>query len=424
MKNFIWLYLLLLAWRVHGQDSASLSLEEVQQQARAHYPLLPQRQVWEQILRLQLQNTNSAYRPQAELNGQATYQSEVTQVPIKVPGISIPTIAKDQYKATIDIRQLLYDGGMTRDQRALQTAQQQAEQQQIEVELYKVKQQVTQSYFNALLAEAYISTALAAQGDIRQRIEKLEAGVQNGTVLPSNVDLLKAELLKARQQEISARASRQAALDIMGLLMNNAIAGTVKLVMPVLVSASKQQGKEVIQRPELHLYQLKAGILDRQLQLSVNKQRPRVSAFVQGGYGRPGLNMLENQFRGYYMGGIRLNWTLWNWHYDRTEREILRLQQQNITHQQETFTLNTRMQLTQQAAEIGQLQETLVMDKDIIALRSRVKAAAAAQLDNGVITVHDYLTDLNAEIQAGISQRTHEIQLALAHINYQLTKGN
>ncbi|HEY0609720.1 MAG TPA: TolC family protein, partial [Chitinophaga sp.] len=162
---------------------------------------------------------------------------------------------------------------------------------------------------------------------------------------------------------------------------------------------------------------------DHQAKLTATRPMPRVSAFVQGGYGRPGLNMLNNDFATFYMGGIRLSWTLWNWRYHRKEQDILRLQQKNIDHQSEAFTLNTRAQLAQQHTDINRLVQTLEKDDDILELRTSVKESSAVQLDNGVITVHDYITDLNAVMQARIDQSTHQVQLALARINYQLIQG-
>lgn len=419
MKRLVWV-LLLCSGHLYAQDSTLLTLEQAQQLARDNYPLLRQKPVLDSILRLQVKNTNSAYLPQAELNGQATYQSAVTEIPFKVPGVSIPEFAKDQYKATIDVKQLLYDGGATRQQRELQAVQQQTEQQHIEVELYKVKQQVTQTYFNALLAEEYIKAARLNQADISQRIERLSAGVQHGTVLPSNVNILKAELLRTEQQELSAASSREANLAVLQLLTGYQVPGAVKLAVPAAAAVAET---DTLLRPELQLYRLQSSALDHQAKLTATRPMPRVSAFVQGGYGRPGLNMLNNDFASFYMTGIRLNWTLWNWRYHRKEQDILRLQQKNIDHQSETFTLNTRTQLAQQGTDIKRLLQTLEKDDDILDLRTSVKESSAVQLDNGVITVHDYITDLNAVMQARIDQSTHQVQLALARINYQLIQG-
>ncbi|CAL1517491.1 TolC family protein [Chitinophaga sp. MM2321] len=419
MKNIIWIWLL-FSLSAAAQDSTVLTLEQCQQLARQNYPLLKQQQILDKILQVQTRNINNAWLPQAALNGQASYQSDVTEIPIRLPGINIASLPKDQYRATIDVNQQLYDGGATRGQRDLQTLQQQTSRQQVEVELYKVKQQVTQVYFNTLLTNEYINVALLAQKDLTQRLGKMQAGVDYGTVLPSSVDLLQAELLKARQQEITAVSSRQAYLEVLRLLTGSPITDVAARSIP---TAADITPTDTLSRPELLLFHLQSNTLQQQSILTGTRTRPRISAFVQGGYGRPGLNMLSNDFEPFYMAGVRFNWTLWNWHYQRNEQQVLSLQQKNVEEQSATFSLNTRVQLAQQKGEIDQLQKILEKDEAIIALRIRVKEAANAQLDNGVITVHEYVQDLDAETQARINQKTHALQLSLALINYQLTRG-
>ena len=43
------------------------------------------------------------------------------------------------------------------------------------------------------------------------------------------------------------------------------------------------------------------------------QDRPRVSAFGRAGYGRPGLNPLARDFDTYWLAGVQLQWTPWNW---------------------------------------------------------------------------------------------------------------
>ncbi|HVI45616.1 MAG TPA: TolC family protein [Chitinophaga sp.] len=418
MKNILWICLLCSVSAV-AQDAAVLTLEECQQLARQHYPLLKQQQVLDNILQIQVRNINNAWLPQATLNGQASYQSDVVQIPIKLPDVNIESPAKDQYRATIDVTQQLYDGGATRRQRDLQVLQQQSARQQVEVDLYKIRQQVTQTYFNALLAKEYISVSRLAQQDLQQRLEKLQAGVKFGSVLPSAADMIQAELLKAQQQEISAAASSKAYLEILQLLTGSRITDVATRTPAVAELTST----DTLSRPELQLFRLQRNTLLQQSALTGTRTLPRISAFVQGGYGRPGLNMLSNSFDSYYIAGVRLSWTLWNWQARRNEQRVLVLQEKNVAAQADAFTLNTQVQLAQQRAEISQLQQTIGKDASIIKLRAAVKDASASQLDNGVITVHEYVQDLNAETQARISERTHTLQLALAQINYQLIRG-
>lgn len=418
MKRFPPLLLLLLSLQAAAQDPL-LSLDSAQQQARQNYPLLRQLEVQDNITRLQLRNIKTNYLPQVELNGQATYQSAVTSIPIKLPNMDIPELSKDQYKATIDVKQLIYDGGATASQRELQLAQQQAENQQTEVELYKLRQQVLQVYFNALLWNEHISAREQMRAEVKQRKERLQAGVDNGTVLASQVDQLQAELLKTEQQLFEAKTGRTAAYKVLSLLTGKEISENTRLQLP----AAMQEKSNELNRPELQLFRLQSDVLQQQSKLTGTRALPKISAFAQGGYGRPGLNMLENKFDFYYLAGLRLNWTLWNWRYNRTERAIIREQEQQIQTQSEAFALNTRVQLQQQSSEITNLTGAIEKDKEIVELRTKVKDVSAAQLDNGVLTVHDYLTDLNAETQAVITQKTHAIQLVYATLYYQVIKG-
>ncbi len=153
-------------------------------------------------------------------------------------------------------------------------------------------------------------------------------------------------------------------------------------------------------------------------------QRPGVELFLQGGYGRPGLNMLENSFRPYYLGGVRFTWRLSNLYTYRNEKEILNIRRQTLDAQEETFVFNTELTLSQHQVEIQKLQQLIRADEEIIALRRRVRETAAVQLEQGVITATDFVREVNAEDQAQQNRVLHETQLLLAQAKYQFASGN
>ena len=70
------------------------------------------------------------------------------------------------------------------------------------------------------------------------------------------------------------------------------------------------------------------------------------------------------------------------------------------------------------------MQQLVNTDQEIIELRIKVKDAAKAQLENGVITANDYLLEVNAEDKARRSYITHQLQLLQAKINYKTISGN
>jgi hypothetical protein len=92
--------------------------------------------------------------------------------------------------------------------------------------------------------------------------------------------------------------------------------------------------------------------------------------------------------------------------------------------QKETFLFNTNFTLKQQNTEVSKLHELLNSDDEIVELRTSVKNAANVQLENGAISVNDFLKEINAEDQARQDRLLHEIQLLNAFYNYQNTSGN
>jgi outer membrane protein TolC len=173
----------------------------------------------------------------------------------------------------------------------------------------------------------------------------------------------------------------------------------------------------------LKLYSTQEKLLGGQYKLIDSRNKPKASLFFQGGYGKPGLNFLKNEFEFFYTTGVRLNWSLGGLYTQKKEKKIIELNQKTIDLQKEVFLLNTNTQLKQQQSEVDKLQRLVDTDKEIIDLRIKVKDAAKAQLENGVITANDYLREINAEDQARQSLITHQIQLLQAQINYQTISG-
>jgi outer membrane protein TolC len=278
---------------------------------------------------------------------------------------------------------------------------------------------MNQLYLNILLLEKQTEQANLVIADILTGLRKTEAQVKNGVAFRSSLDGLNAERLRAEQRVLELQAMRTSYLQTLSLFIAEPLDSITTFLTPLVPEIAPE-----IKRPELNLYQEQSGLLERQKKLVATKYLPKISLFGQGGYGRPGLNFLQNDFRFYYLAGIRLNFNVSGYYTYRREKSLLDLNQNAIGLQRETFLLNTNSQLTQQQAEIQKLQRLIQSDQKIIALRESVKKAAQAQLANQVITTNDYLREVNAEDQARQALILHQLQLLQAQINYQTIAGN
>lgn len=409
----------LLLW---GQLQAQpVTLAMCYEAARTNYPLLKQKGIIQQTADLAVASLQTNRQlPQLAVNGQATWQSEVTKLPIELPNFQVPGISKDQYKLTLDASYTLYDGNLTQRQVAVQQAASASAQQQVEVELNRLKDQVNGLFMNALLTEENIRINQAAMTDLRNRIGKLTANVTFGTAAQMNVDALQAEYLRADQRMADLTVSRRGIRETLGLLTSLAITDSTRLT----VSPVPQAGALPVARPELQLFKNQRLVYDAQESLLENRLKPRLSLFAQGGAGRPALNFLNNDFRGFFIGGLRLNWTISQAYTLRNDRQTLALNRQAVDVQQAVFEKNLSVQLRQQQTEIDRLEAQVAKDAELVALRAKVRQAASVQLDNGVIAARDYTTELNNELQAQLNQKLHELQLLMARITYRTLTGN
>ncbi|MEO5642062.1 MAG: TolC family protein [Bacteroidia bacterium] len=417
-KTILTFSFLLFSLFVLAQNSA-LSLIQCDSLALKNYPLLRQQELIEKSKTYTLENASKGYLPQISINGQATYQSEVLTIPISIPGLEIETPGKDQYKLYGEITQPLTDLYTVGRQKELYASNSEIQGQSLQVDLYKLKERVHQLFFGILLVDEQLVQIAIKEKDIESGITKTNAAITNGIAFKSSADVLKAELLNNKQRTIELKATRKAYADMLGLFINQPLDENTKLTRPQVVAVSA-----VIARPELKLYDIQHKNYDIQSRLLKSKSLPKFSLFFQSGIGKPAFNPYVNEFQFYYIGGLRLSWSLSNYYTLRKERDIIGINQSMIDIQRETFLFNTNLTITQKSADITRLQELINVDNQIVALRTNIKNAAAAQLENGVITSNDYLREVNAEDQSKQNLLLHEVQLLIANYDLLNTSGN
>ncbi len=421
-KKFLLLILLLQIFTasIFAQMEEVLTLENCYQLAETYYPLSGQKEVIERITAETLKKINAYWQPQIYLNAQATYQSEVTHVPIEVPGFDIPVLSKDQYKATLDVSQTIYDGGISKQQRSLQQSNSAVELQKVEVDMYKLHEKINQFYFAVLLADKNIQLIKNLQDDLALQKKKTDTGLQYGTASVNTADILESERLKADQKLIEVQAARTSAIRMLSILTGTQISENINFQVPGIEFSVIDTVNE---RPELQLFKLQENYSNQQVSFLKAAELPKLSAFAQGGYGKPGLNFLDDEFSPFYIVGIKLNYAIWTGNTKKYDAEIAGLNLNSIDMQRRNFTLNTHLQSQQQTAEIEKLQQLIEKDKLIIEMKTKIKNTASVQLENGVISATDFVTYLNDETEARINLSVHEMQLLTAKINYLTTLG-
>ena len=416
---------LFLALVSYAPCFAQLSIEACYEKARANYPLIKQYGLIEKTKEYNLSNAAKGYLPQVTFSAQATYQSDVTEIPIDLDaigltGVEIPSVSQDQYKMELALSQTLWDGGAIRSERKALRTQAEVDQRDMDVNMYTINERVNQLYFGVLLAEAQLEQNKVLQAELRRSCEQVSSYIKNGIAQQSDLDAIRVDLLKAKQTEAQFEHTKRAYREMLSRLIGEEIGEETRLVKPEAVRPLTKENN----RPELELYQARIRNLRAQDSRITAGMMPKLGLFVTGGYGKPGLDMFEDNFKVYYLAGVKLSWNLGSLYTRKNDRRKIQTGIRSIETQRETFLFNTSLDVAQRNATIDKYIDQLKYDDEIIALRGSVKRASEAKMANGTLSGTDLTRDIHAEQSAIQDKILHEMELLQAIYNLKYVTNN
>lgn len=418
---FTWtLFLLLIDAMAQVQDSIDLGYCLMMASERS--PINRQIQIAAEGRDLKIKNLNSSWLPSIGIQAQANYNSETINFSDLMEGIpvSLPEIPLDQYKVWAEINQTLFDGGATAAQKAVEQSVYRTETQQTEVDLYRLKQQVLQVYFSLLLLDKNREVLAVSLDGLRDRVDVLQTGLENGVVLPEDLMTMQAEVLRMEQLVAEANLSRQSLIHHLSVLVDTILPADPVLRLP----AEPVSLTEQVDRPEYALFDQKLTIFDASKKLVTAADMPRVFAFSQVAYGRPGYNMISDRFHDFYSVGIGIKWDFLHYGNSRRQKKLLDLQKDMVDVQRESFDDQLTIQLKAEKNNVSKYGDLVAKDEEILKLRKEITASNFSRLNHGVISATDYIAELNREILANLQLEQHRLQRLQASYNYLFLQGD
>lgn len=408
------LFMPLVVWQMDAQ-----TLDECRRLAREHYPEIRQFDLISQSERYDLSNAARAWIPQVVLSAQATYQSATPTFPetfdamLAASGIDMAGMRKDQYKVALDVSQNIWDGGQSAAQREIARADAAQQRSQVEVNLYELQSRVDNLYFGILLLDERVAQTEAMTGLLESNLARMRSYYKNGVAMLSDVDAVEAELLSARQSLEQAEASRDSYRRMLELFIGQPLE-TGALQRPQAAELHARTSA----RPELVQFDAGTDKIKAQRRAVDVALMPRFSAFAQGYYGYPGLDMFKSMGSADWtlnaVVGLRMQWNIGAFYTRKNNLSKLDAAQRQIDVMRDVFLFNTELQTAQDDGEIARLRKAVADDGRIVELRRSVRMAAESRLENGVIDSTDLLRKITDETAAALSRSTHEIELLQA----------
>lgn len=400
----------------------SLTLKECYDRAYANAPISSEKEIYSNIWQLKDNNLSKGWLPTVDMNGNFVYNSSVVDMTevlgsLPFPGISdlISPLPHEQYKITLDVNQMIYDGGAVKSARNLEKVEGKINEMQTEIDLYKLRSQINGYYFNLLLIDRQKELLQNYLELLNKRIASMGSAFESGVILKSDTDVLVAERIKLEQQLTENAIRKASLLKILSGLIGVDLDTSTQFVIPAI----DEEFNDELFRPELQLFDLRKEQLDASKQLIQSKRMPKAFGFATFGYGNPpGSNFFKDEFAPFFIVGAGVKWNIFDWNRARNERQIVSLQQNLIDIRKSDLTDNLKRLLDAKSAEISSLKSLVDTDIELIGIRKRIIEAAESQYRNGAITATEYLNELNAERQTMINHEIHVINLALARVEY------
>jgi len=419
MRYIVICFLVLSSVALSGQDS--YSLRDLIDSAMQNHPRSIDSAFLKEIHTNKMENYSSRWYPELNLNIQASYQSDVIEFDMDspLPGLDFPVAPKDQYKVYMDVRQNIYDGGRVRKMKEAEQMSLSASLLDHRITLENIKSDISSLYFNLLLLQENSSIISITLEQIKRNLGILQAAVDNGIALQSDVDLLKVEKLELEQDLRNLDERKQSLTGVLDLITG------IDFAPDAVFSGSALDfyGNE-INRTELEVLASRKNLVDLSSELAASSRLPAVFAFGQLGYGNPGLNMINDAFDSYYLVGVGLKWNIWDWGNISREKNNYEYQRKLLeTREQELIQKIRRGQLNY-LAEIRTHEGNIEKYGQILEIREGITRSYQDKLAGGTIRTIDYLEVVNQEKVVRLKLSAEKILLQKAIADHALVSGN
>lgn len=406
---------------LYSQQADTISLDYCLGLLSERNPVVRRKHVSNEISDIRITNLTTNWLPEIGIHAQANYNSETVDFSELMEGIPVnmPEIPLDQYKIWAEISQTVFDGGITSARKNAEHTAVAVEIQQTEIDLYHLKQKVLQVYFALLLAEKNREILEVSLDELRINIGVMRAGFDNGVVMPEDLMAMEAEELNMEQMIDEVDFSSHTMINTLSVLIDSTLTADTYFSLPVVPEILTSEAK----RPELKLFEQQKAVFDANKRLIVSSDLPKIFAFSQLAYGRPGFNMISRDFHDYYTVGLGMQWSFLHYGDNRRQKKILDLQKDMIDIQHDSFDDQMSIQLQTEENNIRKYDELLKKDDKILQLRKEITLAAFSKLNNGVISSTEYLSEFNKEILAHLQLENHRLLKMQAVYNYLFIQG-
>ncbi len=403
-----------------GNDPDTVVLQSCLERITEKSTIIRQRQIAGNIAEYKVRNLSTNWYPSVGVNAQALYNSETIEFSDLLqnyPG-EIPSLPPDQYKIWAEINQQIFDGGITKTLKDIERKNYEGSILQNDAEIHALQSQVSQVFFALIQVQNSSQIYKSSLELLRARKDAVRSGVNNGVLQADNLLAMEAGEISTMQKITGLRMLKKQLIKTLSILTDTLFTENSVFVVPQLPLSDENKV-----RPEIMMFGNQSENLELNGKLVAKGNLPKVFAFSQLAYGRPGYNMLSRDFHTFYTIGAGMKWNFLNYGDNKRQLKILESQKEIVDIRKKTFNDQIQIQIETQQVLIEKYDSLIQHDLKILDLRKNIAQISLSRLNNGIITSSDYLEDMNAELQARLQLESHLILKRQAEYDRVMIQG-
>lgn len=396
------------------------SLNDLLNEAVKNSSFSKQGQNYSEISKKEISDIISNYYPQINIEGQATYQSDMFKIPLNIPNMTLPDLRKDQYNVWLNFTQMIWDGGLVSNKVDISKISTKANIENTNTKLRNIVENTANLYFAGKKIEANMKSISTVMSTLESNKKQVTSLVKNGVLNQSNLDAINIQISSKQQTLESLKKDYESVIERLKLIVAKSELDTLgKIEIAINESDVK------INRSELKAMDYYQELNDVKSDINYSMMMPKISAFAKVGYSNPNqLNMFEQDWSEYYMVGVKFSWKPFSWFSESKNAEISKLQNENIELEKQEFEKLINMQLVQEKSEMDKQESIIQQDKLIINLQNNITKEKYSQFLNGTAIISEYINEINSLQIYETNLSIHNIMLENAKTNLLIKSGN
>ena len=381
------------------------------------------------------------FMPQLLFSGNYKRQSMIPEIDIPAvelplgeqkvplfPGEQFTLGSLDTYDFRLNLSQPLFTGFKLKNKTNSLSARANSKSYDLAAVRSEVIYKVVNGFASVLKAEKFLDIAVSSLGQVESHLRDTEAFLNQGLARRNELLVVKVKESEAQLAVLQARNAVEIAKAALEALLGKPLPDSSLFQGPDLVGIREVQPDSSLElafrsRPELksvELLQQSARFAEKAMR---GNRLPNIVAIGSYGYGKPGLDLVNDEWMDYWVVGVNAEWSLWSWGKTSSQIQQAQLQTQSVEEVIRQTRLGIELDVRQACSKVNEALQRKQVAQQFVERAGETLRVISSSYKQGAASNTEYL-DAQADLtRAQLQKAQAEIDCLCAYADWQRAVG-